>query len=123
MKLDTSHWRDNSSYEFFDELPIEGLAWECLRRSDSYQRHYLALVREGIERDPFPTEAQKRWGLRFRGPARPVRVGARCSMVASCRSCRCGPHPVAGLPVVRPFQGACRAPPRSRQSARFACRP
>ncbi|AZO31498.1 MULTISPECIES: DUF6499 domain-containing protein [unclassified Mesorhizobium] len=92
MKLDTSHWRDNSSYEFFDDLPIEGLAWECLRRSGSYQRHYLALVREGIERDPFPTEAQKRWGLRFRGPARLVRVDARRPVVTSRQPRDGDPH-------------------------------
>ncbi|RAZ89613.1 hypothetical protein DPM33_17985 [Mesorhizobium hawassense] len=69
MKPNTSRWGDDNSYDFFDSLPIEGLAWECLRRSNSYQRHYLALVRSGAETKPFPTEVQRRWGLRFRGPA------------------------------------------------------
>ncbi|WP_292351075.1 DUF6499 domain-containing protein [Mesorhizobium sp.] len=123
MKPNTSRWGDNNSYDFFDSLPIEGLAWECLRRSDSYQRLYLALVRSGTETKPFPAEVQRRWGLRFRGPSRPVRIDARRFMVTSCRSCRARPRPVAGLPVVRPFQGACRGRPWSRQSARFACRP
>lgn len=68
MKPDTSRWRDDNSYNFFDNLPVEGLAWECLRRSDSYQRFYLALLRLGTERQPFPPEEQKRWGLRFRCP-------------------------------------------------------
>ncbi|PZV40494.1 transcriptional regulator domain-containing protein [Mesorhizobium kowhaii] len=69
MKLNTSRWRDNNSYDFFDTLPIEGLAWECLRRSVSYQRHYLALVVSGAERQPFPAEEQEHWGLRFPGSA------------------------------------------------------
>ncbi|WP_292117447.1 DUF6499 domain-containing protein [Mesorhizobium sp.] len=103
MKPDTSRWRDNSSYEFFDDLPIEGLAWECLRRSDSYQRHYLALVREGIERDPFPTKAQKRWGLRFRGPTRSVRIDARRSVVTSRQPRSDDPDGIARLPVRRIF--------------------
>lgn len=101
MKPDTSRWRDNISYEFFDDLPIEGLAWECLRRSDAYQRHYLAIVREGTEREPFSTEAQERWGLRFRGPTRPVSIDARRSVVTACRSRGGDRHAVAGFPVMR----------------------
>lgn len=101
MKPDASHWRNNSSYEFFDDLPIEGLAWECLRRSDAYQRHYLALVREGTEREPFSTEAQERWGLRFRGSTRPVRIDARRSVVTACRSRGCDADAIAGFPDIR----------------------
>ncbi|WP_198021632.1 DUF6499 domain-containing protein [Mesorhizobium sp. WSM3224] len=103
MKPDTSHWRDNSSYDFFDDLPVEGLAWECLRRSDSYQRHYLALVREGFERDPFPTEAQKRWGLRFRGPTRLVGIDARRFVVTAGQPSGDDPHGIARFPVRRIF--------------------
>ncbi|WP_292156244.1 DUF6499 domain-containing protein [Mesorhizobium sp.] len=106
MKPDTSRWRDHNSYDFFDSLPIEGLAWECLRRSGSYQRHYLALVREGSERDPFPTEAQKRWGLRFRGPTRLVRIDARRSVVASSQLSGGDPHGVARFPVTRTLRHA-----------------
>lgn len=29
MKPDTSRWREQSEYEFYDALPIEGAAWEC----------------------------------------------------------------------------------------------
>ncbi|CDX24441.1 conserved hypothetical protein [Mesorhizobium sp. ORS 3324] len=103
MKPDTTHWRDNSSYDFFDDLPIEGLAWECLRRSDSYQRHYQALVREGIERDPFPTEAQERWGLRFRGPTRFVCIETRRSVVTARQSRGGDPHGIARIPVTRSY--------------------
>ena len=30
MKPDTSRWRDQDQYEFYDALPVEGVAWECL---------------------------------------------------------------------------------------------
>ncbi|MEW6633127.1 MAG: DUF6499 domain-containing protein [Pseudomonadota bacterium] len=98
MKPNTSRWRDNDSYDFFDNLPIEGLAWECLRRSDTYQRHYLALVRAGTDRDPFSTEAQRQWGLRFPGPTGFVRPGTRCHLVASRRSSGACADAVAGFP-------------------------
>ncbi|MER9299795.1 DUF6499 domain-containing protein [Mesorhizobium sp. M0621] len=112
MKPNTSHWRDSNSYAFFDRLPIEGLAWECLRRSDSYHRTYLGLVHSRTEREPFPEEAQKRWGLRFPGTARFVVLGARRLVVASGRSCGVGPHVITRLPADR----SCNAR-RSRQAS------
>ncbi|WP_245431695.1 transcriptional regulator domain-containing protein [Mesorhizobium atlanticum] len=123
MKPDTSHWRDNTSYEFFDDLPVEGLAWECLRRSDAYQRHYLALVRDGTERNPLPTEAQERWGLRFRGSTRLVRIDARRSVVTACRPRGGDPHAIAGFPIMRIPDSACRGRYTARESARFPCHP
>ncbi|CAN7698102.1 DUF6499 domain-containing protein [Mesorhizobium amorphae] len=106
MKPNTSRWRDNNSYDFFDSLPIEGLAWECLRRSESYHRHYLRLALAGAENEPLATGAQKRWGLRFPGPARLVGLGARRFVVASRRSCGAGSHVITRLPVTR-LSGAC----------------
>ena len=67
MKPDTSHWQDSHSYDFFDALPIEGLAWECLRRHEPYQRHYRSLMSSGGEAAAFPLEVQQQWGLRFPG--------------------------------------------------------
>lgn len=101
MKPNTSRWRDSNSYDFFDSLPIEGLAWECLRRSNSYQRYYQALASAGAEEEPFAPEAQRRWGLRFPGQARYVRVDARRSLVAASRSGCVEPHAVSGIPVGR----------------------
>ncbi|MEZ5801964.1 MAG: DUF6499 domain-containing protein [Rhizobiaceae bacterium] len=49
MRPDTSNWRDDRSYDFFDTLPIEGLAWECLRRYRPYQDDYARLVDAGAE--------------------------------------------------------------------------
>ena len=109
MKPNTSRWRDHNSYAFFDSLPIEGLAWECLRRSNSYQRHYLALVHSGTELKPLRKEAQKLWGLRFPGPARLVRFVARRALVATRRSCGAASHIFAGFPVIRALRSARRA--------------
>ncbi len=65
MRHDTSDWRDDRSYDFFDTLPIEGLAWECLRRYQPYQDDYAGLVDAGVETHPLPDDMQQRWGLRF----------------------------------------------------------
>ena len=58
MKLDTSRWRDSRTYDYFDDLSVEGLPWECLRRDPSYQQGYRNLV--GAERAdaPLPAEAE-----------------------------------------------------------------
>ncbi|WP_245418771.1 DUF6499 domain-containing protein [Mesorhizobium sp. WSM3864] len=69
MRPDTSQWRDHDSYDYFDALPIEGLAWECLRRHEPYQRHYRALLRTSSQKAPMPPEEQRIWGLRFPGQA------------------------------------------------------
>lgn len=37
---DTSLWCQESAYDYFDDLPLEGLAWEFLRRNPDYQRDY-----------------------------------------------------------------------------------
>ncbi|CAM5496798.1 hypothetical protein ATER59S_01022 [Aquamicrobium terrae] len=47
MKPDTSRWRDQGQYEFYDALPVEGVAWECLRRNASYQASFDDLVAQG----------------------------------------------------------------------------
>jgi hypothetical protein len=65
MRPDTSHWRDRDSYDYFDALPIEGLAWECLRRHEPYQRHYRALLATRTQKAPMTSAAQRIWGLRF----------------------------------------------------------
>lgn len=106
MRPNTSRWRDSNSYDFFDSLPIEGLAWECLRRSNSYQRHYQALMASGAEEEPFAPQLQRRWGLRFPGQARYVRVDARRSLVTAGRSGCPHPHPVTGFLAARALPGA-----------------
>ncbi|MCG7509069.1 transcriptional regulator domain-containing protein [Mesorhizobium retamae] len=82
MKPDTSQWRDHSSYDFFDALSTEGLAWECLRRSADYQRQYRLLVAAGAETTALAPAAQQRWGLRFPGPPRFICISPERVLVA-----------------------------------------
>ena len=67
MGPDTSKWRNKDSYDFYDELSVEGIAWECLRRDLDYQARFADIVTQKAERTPFEEEAQHRWGLRFSG--------------------------------------------------------
>ncbi|MCG5237384.1 transcriptional regulator domain-containing protein [Xanthobacter oligotrophicus] len=64
MKPDTSRWRDSRTYDYFDDLSVEGLAWECLRRDPSYQQAYRELVDAERAAAPLPAEAEHLWGLR-----------------------------------------------------------
>ena len=86
MKPDISRWRDGQSYDYFDGLSVEGLAWECLRRNEAYQELYSTLVSADADPAPLPREAELRWGVRFRGP--PSLIGSRtgCPVVAARRS-------------------------------------
>lgn len=86
MRPDTSDWRNDHSYDFLDALPIEGLAWECLRRHHLYQDQYASLVRTSAETLPLPHKQQQRWGLRFPCKARSFRNTATGDMVAIERS-------------------------------------
>lgn len=72
MKPDTSNWRDGTSYDYFDALPTEGLAWECLRRSADYQHLYDMLIAEQLENTPLSQEVERHWGLRFRRLTEPI---------------------------------------------------
>ncbi|WP_371745124.1 transcriptional regulator domain-containing protein [Xanthobacter sp. YC-JY1] len=95
MKPDTSRWREDASYDYFDDLSVEGLAWECLRRDETYQDHYLALVTAGSDADPLPREVEQRWGLRFRRAAISLRRGTERPVVAGCRSGHRASRPTA----------------------------
>ncbi len=95
MKPDTSRWRDSASYDYFDDLSVEGLAWECLRRDETYQEHYHSLVKAGWDADPLPREVEQRWGLRFLRAAISLRCRTERLVVAGCRSCRRASRPAA----------------------------
>lgn len=85
MKPDTSQWREHHSYDFFDQLTNEGLAWECLRRQAQYQRRYRALVTDHADHSPLSLGDQRRWGLRFPRAARPLRIRANRILVSRGR--------------------------------------
>lgn len=64
MTPDTSRWRSSPDYDYVDDLSAPDLAWEWLRRNDSYQQDFaqlaslpaeLATTREGLGK----------WGLQF----------------------------------------------------------
>ena len=40
MEPDPSQWRSSISYDYFDDLGVPDLAWECLRRNVDYQHDY-----------------------------------------------------------------------------------
>lgn len=102
MRPDTSDWRNESSYDFFDALPIEGLAWECLRRHGPYQDHYARLVAASAETLPLPDDAQRRWGLRFRGQAQSFGGAATGGVVAREQPGRRLPDPTTRFPALHP---------------------
>lgn len=86
MKPDTSRWRDQEQYEFYDAQPVEGVAWECLRRNASYQASFDDLVAQGAGHLPFADDVQHRWGLRFPGRPRLFRARPTGHLVACCQS-------------------------------------
>lgn len=74
MRPDTSHWRADSAYDFMDQTGVDNLAWECLRRNGDYQKDYRVLLGAGHLDQRLPEPMERRWGLRFRGPAAPLRL-------------------------------------------------
>lgn len=86
MGPDTSKWRNQDSYDFYDELSVEGIAWECLRRDLDYQAHFADIVTQKAVRAPFEEEAQHRWGLRFSGGPKAFHPGPARNLVTSRQS-------------------------------------
>ena len=88
MKPDTSRWRDQSQYDFYDALPVEGIAWECLRRNAAYQASFDDIVAQDAGEHPLSDDAQHHWGLRFPRTTRSVCPTATGGVVAAERSRR-----------------------------------
>ena len=86
MGPDTSKWRNQDSYDFYDELSVEGIAWECLRRDLDYQARFADIVTKRAESAPFEEEAQHRWGLRFSGRPEAFHPRSARNLVASRQS-------------------------------------
>ena len=102
MKPDTSRWRDQNQYEFYDALPVEGVAWECLRRNAAYQASFDDLLTQDAVHLPFSDDAQRRWGLRFPGRPQTFRARPTGYLVVPCQSGRTDPwcHPRLSTPFV-----------------------
>ncbi len=63
---DTSHWRDDAAYTYFDDLDTEGLAWECLRRNPTYKAEFGKLLTQPAPDTAKDDACRRHWGLRFR---------------------------------------------------------
>lgn len=73
MAPDPSQWRASTSYDYFDDLGISDLAWECLRRNVDYQRDYAKALKEMDDPEQATTSFRLRWGLQFPCPPKPQR--------------------------------------------------
>lgn len=73
MAPDPSQWRASTSYDYFDDLCISDLAWECLRRNVDYQRDYAKALKEMDDPEQATASFRLRWGLRFPCPTKPQR--------------------------------------------------
>lgn len=67
-------WRNGPAYDYVDEIGVEKIAHEFLRRNEQYAADYAMLSASEPDEDAAPALSQ--WGLRFRGgPAHPRRSG------------------------------------------------
>ncbi|MDC7675513.1 transcriptional regulator domain-containing protein [Asticcacaulis machinosus] len=73
MLPDPSQWRSDHAYAYFDDLPPEGLAWECLRRNRHYQTEVRNTLLDLSRHAPVPEAFIETWGLRSPGATEPKR--------------------------------------------------
>lgn len=86
MAPDPSQWRASASYDYFDDLGISDLAWECLRRNVDYQRDYANALKEMDDPEQATTSFRLRWGLQFPCSSRPQRDRGAGSLDRGSRS-------------------------------------
>lgn len=65
MMPDTRGWRSSTPYDYWDDVDVDALAWECLRRNPDYQRDYAKIVKAPLRPDNDTEAIGNRWGLRF----------------------------------------------------------
>lgn len=71
MKPDTSEWNRSGLYDPLEDMEVDGMAWEFLRRNDLYQADYTHLAGTSPSQAPIADKTiGDRWGLRFRRPSR-----------------------------------------------------
>ena len=84
MTPDASGWRLSANYDHVEKLTASDLAWEWLRRNESYDRDFEMLAANSDEkRGPSLLRAfRQQWGLRF--PCRSLeRVAGSPGLLAS----------------------------------------
>ncbi|RTL95973.1 DUF6499 domain-containing protein [Nitratireductor sp. ac15] len=67
MTPDASGWRSPKGYEHVDDMTASDLAWEWLRRNESYDKDFQALTATKEDPRPLIDKIGQRWGLRFPG--------------------------------------------------------
>lgn len=73
MAPDPSQWRSSTSYDYFDDLGVSDLAWECLRRNADYQQDYARALNEMDDPEQATSSFRLRWGLQFPRQSKPQR--------------------------------------------------
>ena len=77
MTPDASGWRSSIRYAHVADMTASDVAWEWLRRNESYDKDFRALA-DGIDDPRALTEKiGQRWGLRF--PGEPAVAPSRCA--------------------------------------------
>ena len=61
MTPDVSQWRSTERYDYVEQLMSPELAWEWLRRNQTYQRDYADVVETAGASQPLNEAAQQRW--------------------------------------------------------------
>ena len=79
MTPDASGWRSPKGYDHVDDMTASDLAWEWLRRNESYDKDFQALNDSKVDPHPLTDKIRQRWGLRF--PGGPVAAPARSAGV------------------------------------------
>jgi Family of unknown function (DUF6499) len=70
MMPDASHWRSAARYNHVEKLTASGLAWEWLRRNETYNQDFDALSAQESDIPKLTEHIRQRWRLRF--PSRPI---------------------------------------------------
>lgn len=69
MTPDASGWRSSERYEHVEDMTATDVAWEWLRRNESYDKDFRALADTKDDPGTLIEKIGQRWGLRFpRGP-------------------------------------------------------
>ncbi|TXL72398.1 hypothetical protein FHP25_25480 [Vineibacter terrae] len=67
MTPDASGWRSSVRYAHVADMTASDIAWEWLRRNESYDSDFQALAASKDEPHALTDEIGQRWGLRFPG--------------------------------------------------------
>lgn len=91
MTPDASGWRSHTGYQYVEDISASDLAWEWLRRNDSYDKDFQALTDTKGDPRPLTDKIRQRWGLRFPGgptgcPSQSTRVLASAGRYKRHRS-------------------------------------